>query len=190
MVMLYCYTSPMKIILMKNALKNTCLLLSITLSLSLSTAANATDIYISTDKDGNKIFSDTPSKNSSIHKVKKISTLPALEASQFTSASTIPETDNSTAYQQVLIITPTPDSTLNRGELGNFIVAAQLSPALQEQDEAVLLFDGRELSSGQQLSWQINSADRGTHRFQVIIRQKDGKLEKIASKVQRIHVKR
>lgn len=178
---LCCHDSPMK-----NPLKNTCLSI-ITLCLSLT--VYATDIYISTDENGNRVFSDTPSKNSSIHKVKKISTLPALEASQFITTSAVPEAD-STTYQQVLIITPTPDSTLNRGELGNFIIAAQLSPGLQKQDEAVLLFDGQELSSGKQLSWQINSADRGTHRFQVIIRQKDGKLEKIASKVQRIHVKR
>jgi hypothetical protein len=57
-------------------------------------------------------------------------------------------------------------------------------------DEAVLLYDGKELSSGMQLSWQINSADRGTHTLQVIIRQRDNKLQKINSPSLNIYVKR
>ncbi len=65
-----------------------------------------------------------------------------------------------------------------------------LSPALHDQDEAVLLYDGQELSSGKQLSWQISNADRGSHSLQVLIRQRDNKIEKISSSPQSIYVKR
>jgi hypothetical protein len=149
----------------------------------------ATEVYITIDENGNRIFSDTPSKKSRKHHLKEISIIPAIKLPK-TTATAIDENIKSIAYEQLSIISPKADTHLTRDKLGNFIVSAQLSPGLHEMDEAVLLYDGKELSSGMQLSWQINSADRGTHTLQVIIRQRDNKLQKINSPSLNIYVKR
>lgn len=160
------------------------------LALSFSVTSHATEVYISVDENGNRIFSDIPGKESRTHKIKEISTIPALKIPPRTTAQPRSDSDSPQAYESIQIISPLSDSHLHRGHLGNFIVTAQLSPALQEQDEAVLLFDGKELSSGHQLSWQISNADRGTHTLRVIVRQRDNKFEKISSPSQSIHVRR
>jgi hypothetical protein len=160
------------------------------LTFCLPAATHATEIYISIDENGNRIFSDVPNKESRTHKIKEISTIPAIKIPQRTSAKAIAGSEAPQAYESIQIISPLSDSHLHRGELGNFVVTAQLSPALQEQDEAVLLFDGQELSSGHQLSWQINNADRGTHTLRVIVRHRESKIEKISSPSQSIHVRR
>lgn len=156
----------------------------------LSAPSLATEIYISIDENGNRIFSDVPGKESRTHTLKDISIIPAIKVPQRTTASPRENSESPQAYQSIQIINPQPDSHVNRGELGNFIVTAQISPALQEQDEAVLLFNGQELSSGNQLSWQINNADRGTHNLKVIVRQRDNQIVKISSPSQNIHVRR
>lgn len=160
------------------------------LTIGLPSVSFATDVYITIDENGNRIFSDTPSKESRTHKVKEISTIPSIKLPKKTTATPLDDADSPQVYQYIRITSPQADSHLNRGKLGNFVVTAQVSPALDEKDEAVLLLDGQELSSGSQLSWQINNADRGSHQLQVIIRQKSNKQEKISSDSQSIHVQR
>jgi hypothetical protein len=149
----------------------------------------ATEVYITIDENGNRIFSDTPSKESRKHKIKDITTIPAIKLPQ-AQAVEKSEKESSTVYQHLTILSPKADSSLTRDKLGSFTVSAQVSPGLEKEDEAVLLFDGQEISSGQSLNWQINDANRGSHSLQVIIRQKDNKLQKIASPSQNIYVKR
>jgi hypothetical protein len=161
----------------------------ITLLFCLPVSVNATDIFITIDENGNRIFSDIPSKESRTHKIKEISTVPALKI-QRTTATAIDQKDIDTQYKQLTIIGPATKSTITRDKLGNFVVSAQLSPALSDNDEAVLLFDGEEISAGQQLNWQINSADRGAHRLQVVIRNQNSKQQKISSSEVTVYVKR
>jgi type VI protein secretion system component Hcp len=159
------------------------------LLLCLPVSANATDVFITIDEDGNRIFSDIPSKESRTHKIKEISTVPAVKV-QRTTATAIDNKDVDTQYQQLTIMSPTNESTMTRDKLGNFVVSAQLSPALSDNDEVVLLFDGQEISAGSQLNWQINSADRGAHSLQVVIRKQSNQQEKISSSKVTVYVKR
>lgn len=169
--------------------KNTIIVSLTTLLLCLPVSTNATDVFITIDEEGNRIFSDIPSKESRTHKIKEISTVPAVKV-QRTTATAIDNKDVDTQYQQLTILNPINESTLTRDKLGNFVVSAQLSPALSENDEAVLLFDGLEISVGNQLNWQINSADRGTHSLQVMIRKQSNQQEKISSSKVIVYVKR
>jgi type VI protein secretion system component Hcp len=169
--------------------KNTIILSLTTLLLYLSVSANATDVFITIDKEGNRIFSDIPSKESRTHKIKEISTVPAVTV-QRTTATAIDDKDLNAQYQQLTIISPINESTLTRDKLGNFVVSAQLSSVLSENDEAVLLFDGQEISAGSQLNWRINNADRGAHSLQVIIRKQSNQQEKISSSKVMVYVKR
>ena len=115
--------------------------------------------------------------------------MPAIHV-QKTTATAIEDEDIDTQYQQISIISPTTNSTITREKLGNFVVSAQLSPALSDNDEAVLMLDGVAISAGKQLNWQINSADRGAHNLQVIIRKLSNKQVKISSPEVIVHVKR
>jgi hypothetical protein len=155
----------------------------------LPVSVNATKIFITIDEDGNRIFSDIPSKESRIHKIKEISTVPAIKV-QRTTATAIDNKDVDTQYQQLTIISPSNESTLTRDKLGNFVVSAQLRPTLSDNDEAILLFNDKEISVGKQLNWRINNADRGTHNLQVIIRKKNTPQEKISSPKVTVFVKR
>jgi hypothetical protein len=169
--------------------KNTIIFSLTILLLCLPISANATDVFITIDEEGNRIFSDIPSKESRTHTIKDISTVPAVKV-QRTTATAIDNKDVDTRYQQLTIINPTHESTLTRDKLGNFFVSAQLNSPLSENDEAVLLFDGQEISVGSQLNWQINSADRGAHSLQVMIRKQSNQREKIRSSKVIVYVKR
>ncbi len=159
------------------------------LTLSFATSVYATDVYITIDENGNRIFSDKPSEKSRTHKIKEISIVPAIKINKMTATAIDTETADH-SYKQLKIISPAAESHISRDKLGSFIISAQLSPVLQAEDEAVLIFDGEEISSGIQLSWQINSADRGAHTLQVIIRQQGSNQLKISSQIQTVFVKR
>ncbi|CCK74550.1 conserved hypothetical protein [Oleispira antarctica RB-8] len=161
----------------------------ITLLFCLPISVTATEIFITIDENGNRIFSDVQSKQSRTHKIKEISTIPAIKIPR-TTATAIDQENIDTQYQQLGIISPTTKSTITRDHLGNFVVSAQLSPALSDNDEAVLLFDGKVISAGKQLNWKINSADRGAHSLQVIIRSLNNQQQKISSSVVTVYVKR
>jgi hypothetical protein len=168
---------------------NNTIIFSLTISLCLPISANATNVFITIDEEGNRIFSDIPSKESRTHKIKDISTVPAVKV-QRTTATAIGNKDVDIQYQQLIIMNPKNESTLTRDKLGNFVVSAQLSSALLDNDEAVLLFDGQEISAGSQLNWQINNADRGAHSLQVMIRKQNNQQEKIISSKVIVYVKR
>jgi len=159
------------------------------LLLCLPFSINATNVFITIDENGNRIFSDTPSKESRTHKVREISIIPALKVPK-TTATAIDKQDVSTSYQHLMIINPTTESHISRDKLGNFVVSAQSNPVLSDNDEAVLLFDGEEISAGKQMNWQINSANRGSHSLQVVIRQQNNSQVKISSSILTVYVKR
>lgn len=159
------------------------------LLLCLPLALNATNVFITIDENGNRIFSDTPSKKSKTHKIKEISIIPAIKVPKVT-ATAIENIDTITDYQQLTIISPIAETHIGRDKLGNFVVSAQSDPAISANDEAVLLFDGIEISAGKQMNWQINGANRGVHNLQVIIRQKNNQQPKISSPALNVYVKR
>lgn len=159
------------------------------LLLCLPLSANATEVFITIDENGNRIFSDIPSKKSRTHKIKEISIIPAIKVNK-TTATAIDDKDLSTTYQQLTIIGPATESNIGREKLGNFVVSAQSDPSLSPNDDAVLLFDDEEISAGKQMNWQINSADRGAHRLQVIIRNQNNQKQIISSPIVTVYVKR
>lgn len=159
------------------------------LLLCLPLSVNATEVFITIDENGNRIFSDIPSSKSRKHKIKEISIIPAIKVNK-TTATAIDDKDLSTTYQQLTIIGPVTESNIGREKLGNFVVSAQADPALSPNDNAVLLFDGEEISAGNQMNWQINSADRGAHRLQVIIRNQNSQKQIISSPIVTVYVKR
>jgi len=157
------------------------------LFLLMSSISYATEVYISVDDKGNRVFSDQPSKESRKHKVKEISIIPAIE---IPAKVAVAEPDAEVSYQVLAITTPRAETDFTRDKLGSFGISAQVSPSLQDTDEAVLFINGVEIEANSTLSWQRSNTDRGEHSLQVIVRDKETKTEKISSQAITIYVRR
>ncbi|OUS40316.1 hypothetical protein A9R00_06645 [Oleispira antarctica] len=157
------------------------------LFLLMSSISYATEVYISVDDKGNRVFSDQPSKESRKHKVKEISIIPAIE---IPAKVAVAEPDAEVSYQVLAITTPRAETDFTRDKLGSFGISAQVSPSLQDTDEAVLFINGVEIEANSTLSWQRTNTDRGEHSLQVIVRDKETKTEKISSQAITIYVRR
>jgi len=153
----------------------------------MSSISYATEVYISVDDKGNRVFSDQPSKESRKHKVKEISIIPAIE---IPAKVAVAEPDAEVSYQVLAITTPRAETDFTRDKLGSFGISAQVSPSLQDTDEAVLFINGVEIEANSTLSWQRSNTDRGEHSLQVIVRDKETKTEKISSQAITIYVRR
>ena len=155
--------------------------------LLMTSVSHSTEVYISVDDKGNRVFSDTPSKESRKHKVKEISIIPSIAIPEKTAKN---EPTAEMVYQSLTLINPIPESSLNRNALGNFQVAAKLAPNLQPTDEAVLIINGQEVETNSSLIWQRLNTDRGEHSIQVLVRDKQSGEKKISSDTIKIYVQR
>lgn len=158
------------------------------LLLCCSLTGYATEVYISTDEQGNRVFSDQPGKESRKHKVKEISTIPAIKIPKAVEEAKAP--DEEVIYQSLVITSPNPGTTLTREKLGSFNISASLSPSLHPTDEAVLFMNGKEVSISNSLNWQLTNIDRGEHSLQVIVREQTSKARKKTSQAIPIYIKR
>ncbi|HCM05710.1 MAG TPA: hypothetical protein DIC30_06835 [Oceanospirillales bacterium] len=158
------------------------------LTLFLASTSYSTEIYISVDEQGNRVFSDVPSKESRKHKLKEISIVPAIKIPQKTMGQD--QIENELDYQTLIITNPSQGENFTRDKLGNIHVSAQLVPNLQEGDEATLLVNGQEVQSGSHLSWQLSNTDRGEHTIQILVRDKETQSEKISSQTVTVYVRR
>lgn len=158
------------------------------LSLLTTSTSYSTEVYISVDEQGNRVFSDQPSKESRKHKIKEISIVPAIKIPQQTTGSD--ESEGKLDYQTLTITTPSSGEYFTRDKLGNINIAAQLVPNLQEGDEATLFVNGQEHQSGNHLSWKLSNTDRGEHIIQITVRNKETKSKKISSQAVTVFVRR
>jgi hypothetical protein len=157
------------------------------LFLLIASVSHATEVYISVDDKGNRVFSDQPSKESRKHKVKEISIIPAIKIPEKTPAN---EPAAEMVYQSLTLTNPAPETTLTRDHLGNAKVTAKLFPDLQPTDEAVLMLNGQEIGANSSLNWQLLDIKRGEHSIQVLVRDKKSERKKISSDTLTIYVQR
>lgn len=155
--------------------------------LLVASVSHSTEVYISVDDKGNRVFSDQPSKESRKHKVKELSIIPSIKVPEEVSTD---EPAAEAPYQSLNLIAPTSGTSLTRDFLGNFKVTAQLMPSLLPNDEVVLMINGQEVEAGNSLSWQRLNADRGEYTIEVLVRDKVSGKKKISSDSITIYVQR
>lgn len=155
---------------------------------ALYSSANATNVFITIDENGNRIFSDQPSKGAQKHKVREIQTVPAVKLP--TAAAEKGNEQESSSYSSLTITNPASGSIIHRGMTGNFSVMASIVPALQEGDESILMINGRVVAQGQQLHWQLNNIERGEHSLTAAIRDRKSQEIKITSPAVSVVVQR
>lgn len=146
----------------------------------------AVDVYVTKDKDGNPVFSDQPSANAEKITIEDIQTVPQPQTQPISPSTTnikeLPKYDN------LVITSPTNDETI-RENTGALTINISLSPELRGNDVISLSMDGKEVSSGRELSYNLSNVDRGSHVLQAAILSPTGK-KLIESSSVTVHLQR
>ncbi|WP_419813222.1 DUF4124 domain-containing protein [Bacterioplanoides sp.] len=164
-------------------------LVSLSVSVLLSaSAAVATDVYMTRDKDGNVTFSDQPSQGSETHKVKALPSMPAFVAPAAPETPE-PEEEPTISYTSLGIISPVDGTTIPTGAAGNVAINGVLSPGLQQGHRVELLNRGVVVETGSSTHFTLEYMDRGEHQLQLrVVDNKDQVL--ISSNTVTLYVKR
>ena len=162
--------------------------LATTVLLTCCPLASLAEIYKTTDKDGNVVYTDNPSPSRPSEKVKlkPITPLPPAEyIAPPSPRSQKPESDYS--YETLTITSPANDSVIHNN--GNVLVNVSVKPALLGNHKLRLLVDGEVLAGPQKNNtFAIENMFRGTHQLQVEI--VDGKGKSLMQTASVIHVHR
>lgn len=144
----------------------------------LSSAVQATEVYITFDAEGNRIFSDTPSDKAIKHKIPPIQTIPALKPSNTAVIDMSGSEDqDDEKYTQARISSPSSGAVIPQANNGNITISSDLSPSLQAEHSIELLMDGRVVSSGYNTQWQLTNVDRGQHQLSFNIKDEHGQIK-------------
>jgi len=147
------------------------------LSLLLAAAPVVADVYKSVDKDGNIIYSDTPSANAEKIELGELPTIPALETGA--ASPPPPPTLEAPEYLELEIVNPANDAALRLEEDELTIpVTVRLVPALFRSHVVALYLDGNEYAVGRGLGFQLTNIERGTHELRAVVKGTDGKIVK------------
>ncbi|MCP5208687.1 MAG: DUF4124 domain-containing protein [Hahellaceae bacterium] len=149
--------------------------LSLFAGLALSSAlagqmAGAEEIYKWVDENGNVHFTDQATSGADKVEIKPITTIPAIK---------VPPSDNNSKSKDiatpvtVTINSPANDSAFHSVE-GNLHANVSVKPALANGQILKLKVNGKEVSSGNATSIQIENLERGTHTFSAEITDKSG----------------
>ncbi|MGI9277100.1 MAG: DUF4124 domain-containing protein [Endozoicomonas sp.] len=164
-------------------------ILIVTIFLAVYAAAVLAEIYKTTDKDGNVVFTDNPSPSRPSEKVelKPITPLPPAEYVAPPSPRNQKPEASDAGYDALAITSPTNDSVVRNN--GNFLVNVRVKPGLQGSHKLRLFVDGEVLAGPQKSkTFPIENMYRGTHRLQVEI--VDGKGKSLMQTASVIHVQR
>ena len=130
----------------------------------------AETIYKVVDEEGNVTFTDTPPNDADAivepHSI--------LGTNISSAVSTAPKSADKTDLYDALaayftrIVSPQDESTIPMGP-GDFVVEAEVSPGLDNEEQLILLLDGETVGAPQSFPrWQLTNVFRGAHRLQVV----------------------
>ena len=136
----------------------------------------AETIYKVVDEEGNVTFTDTPPNDADAmvepHSILGTNTTPAV-ATAPEDAVKIDQADAEASYV-TRIVSPANESTIPMGP-GDFMVEAEVSPGLDNEERLILLLDGEAVGAPQSFpQWQLTNVFRGAHRLQVVRVSKTG----------------
>ena len=132
--------------------------------------AAAETIYKVVDEEGNITFTDTPPNDADAivepHSILGTNTTPAVA----TAPENAVKTDQADAEASYVtrVVSPANESTIPMGP-GDFLVEAEVSPGLDNEEQLILLLDGAAVGAPQSFPrWQLTNVFRGAHRLQVV----------------------
>jgi len=139
-----------------------------------------TSVYRTTDDKGNVVFTDTPSAGTAASErveVRQPNTAPppparAMPEPQAGAAAEAPAAE--AIDWQVAITAPANETTIPMGP-GNFAVAAEVSPALEDPFALQLYLDGEAQGApARQTLWNLTNVSRGAHDLTVSVVDAEG----------------
>ncbi|MVF13866.1 DUF4124 domain-containing protein [Ketobacter sp. MCCC 1A13808] len=137
----------------------------------ISFSAQAETVYKYTDKDGNTVFTDEPTKGAEKMDVKPVATVPAIPVPK----NTPEESQEKTAfeYKDIKITSPQPDENfINNG--GKATVSVSLDPSLRAGDTIQLYFNGIPKSEPVRSTYfPFDNLARGSYAVTATVRDKD-----------------
>lgn len=147
------------------------------LSLTLISPLAAAQVYTYIDQDGNRVYTDRPTKGAKVIELAPSNAMPAPQTKRLSPpAATAAKPKPAMSYGLLRILVPGPDATINNGA-GDLIVTATSEPALQEGHAYRLILDGQVSgSSGRSPVFALNNLDRGTHHISVEIIDEGGRI--------------
>lgn len=149
---------------------------------------HANEVFMSRDANGNLIFSDRPSQDSTSHFVQELPSVPAFRTPQVDTPNKPKPTEEAT-YTSLSIIHPQDEHSLPVGAAGNVLVHGVLTPNLHANHRIVLLNGATLVAQGRQTQFQLNNLDRGEHTLQIQVRDADNNVI-MASQTVRVYVQR
>lgn len=132
--------------------------------------AGAEEIYKWVDENGNVHFTDQVTSGADKVDIKPITTIPAIKVPPSNNNS---QSRDVAAPVSVTINSPSNDSAFHSVE-GNLNANVSVKPALADGQTLKLKVNGKEVSSGNATSIQIENLERGTHTFTAEIIDKSG----------------
>ncbi|TLX58754.1 penicillin-binding protein [Stutzerimonas nosocomialis] len=135
-------------------------------------------VYTYIDQDGNRVFTDQPTKGAKVIELTPPNAMPAPQTRRLSpppqAADKKPEP--ALPYGLLRILVPSPDATINNNA-GDLIVTATSDPALQEGHAYRLILDGQVSGSpGRSPVFALSNIDRGTHHISVEIIDQGGRI--------------
>lgn len=141
--------------------------LSAAVLLLVSTSLWATKVYKYTDKDGNPVFTDEPTKNAEELDIKPVHTIPAIPVPKASPKDSGKEA--TFKYDSIQITAPkNEENFINQG--GNVTVHVSLTPALRSGDRTQLMLNGTPKGNASTTtSFPLLNLPRGEYLATVVI---------------------
>ncbi|MGB5396755.1 MAG: DUF4124 domain-containing protein [Gammaproteobacteria bacterium] len=134
------------------------------------------EIYKSVDSEGNVVYSDEPGVNTEAMPEPSPNTVQMPKPTADTAAPKAAD-DSGTEYTRLRIVSPSPQETI-RSNPGILNIVLALKPKLDTKagHTVSILVDGQVLVSKSSLTrFQIPDINRGTHRVQAVVSDKEGR---------------
>lgn len=144
----------------------------------LYTCISFASIYMEQEKDGDVVYSDTPSSNSKqitapnpVNSAPSFQSTPILTKPAMTDSATQPDED----YSLFQIISPKNQESIQNQ--AGFTVQIKIEPELKKDDKIQLYVDGKAWGSPQNsTSLNISTLARGTHDIYAVLLDKNQRI--------------
>jgi len=162
---------------------NSCIFIAMLMVCGMSIAH--AQIYTCKDKNGNKIYTDSPSQCANAEEIKTdalptlVPTKPLVLPSRNSSANI---DSDKYIYKELEITSPTNDST-SRNNQGNLTINFRVAPGLRSGHKFVVSVSGKEVYTGTSTIAALKNVDRGTHSIGVKVVDADGSTKISAAPV-------
>lgn len=149
-------------------------LIYLLLALCLYSAVSAQTVYRSVDKDGNAVFSDTPTEGAEEIILREVPIIKS-NSVHVTSQPAQNQKSKVITYTDLKVTSPVNDEVI-RENSGNVNIIVELQPNLMVGHSLTLYLDSKEYTNSTSSSFSLTNLDRGTHQLRVAVRDADGKI--------------